>query len=68
MAGCTIPLGYELAQAGSITSCYVLQLSRCRDRFNFTFMLDVGTGYISLDPYTLFECFLACHPYIPLHF
>ncbi len=27
--------------------------------FNFTFMLDVGMGYVSLDPYTLFECFLA---------
>ncbi len=27
--------------------------------FNFTFMPDVGMGYVSLDPYTLFECFLA---------
>ncbi len=26
---------------------------------NCTFMLDVGMGYVSLDPYTLFECFLA---------
>ncbi len=26
-------------------------------RFNFTFMLGVGMGYESLDPYTFFECF-----------
>ncbi len=25
--------------------------------FNFAFMQDVGNGYVSLDPYTLFECF-----------
>ncbi len=34
--------------------------------FNFTFMPDVGMGYVSLDPYTLFECFLAwpsLHPF-----
>ncbi len=34
--------------------------------FNFTFMPDVGMGYISLDPYTLFECFSAwpsLHPF-----
>ncbi len=36
--------------------------------FNFTlnFMLDVGMGYVSLDPHTLFECFLAwpsLHPF-----
>ncbi len=33
---------------------------------NFTFMPDVGMGYVSLDPYTLFECFLAwpsLHPF-----
>ncbi len=62
------PLGHELALAGAITSCYVLQLSRFRDRFNFTFMLDVGMGYVSLYPYTLFESFLACRPYIPSQF
>ncbi len=36
--------------------------------FDFTFMPDVGMGYVhvSLDPYTLFECFLAwpsLHPF-----
>ncbi len=31
-------------------------------------MLDVGMGYVSLYPYTSFECFLACRPYIPSHF
>ncbi len=34
--------------------------------FNFTFMPDVGMGYVSLDLYTLFECFLAwpsLHPF-----
>ncbi len=34
--------------------------------FNFTFMPDVGMDYVSLDPYTLFECFLAwpsLHPF-----
>ncbi len=46
----------------------MLQLSRFRHGFNFTFMLDVGMGYVSLDPYTLFECFLACRPYITVHF
>ncbi len=25
----------------------------------FVFMPDVGMGYVSLDPYTLFACFLA---------
>ncbi len=34
--------------------------------FNFTFLADVGMGYVSLDPYTLFECFLvwpSLHPF-----
>ncbi len=34
--------------------------------FIVTFMPDVGMGYVSLDPYTLFECFLAwpsLHPF-----
>ncbi len=51
--------------------CGLLKLSKCvllPESYKLTFMLDVGMGYVSLDPYTLFDYFLACRPYIPSHF
>ncbi len=59
-----------MTQAGAITSCYVLQLSRFRDGFNFTFMLDVGMGYVSLSLHLVWMLFgmPSLHPFTFLMF
>ncbi len=62
----TAPYYYDSVKHKSHYQTSLFSTTACSHMFNFTFMPDVGMGYVFLYPYTLFECFLAwpsLHPF-----